>query len=660
MTRVLLVVGLLGIGVLGCGGDGRAPFSTPNPKGDRDPKDSSVDEEIVDAGDSGTVVPQTGPLLEFTTPQPADSPTDDTVITARDIAVRCRVKERPGSKAGVDRASVKITLDKNKEGTSKVSAPTDALPDDEYEAKFDLSTLPNGVLRFHCEAKDMAAKPATASIKLETLLDLGPTIEVFDPKDDGVYALKSPVVIQFQVTSAPLSDADPEAEVKSVKLYVSGTEIPLTETDGKPGLYQTSVNFQDKALFKVPPTSSEVSFTATNARSPEAAMRSVKADISIDGLGPTVRVRTPLYNSIGHGEVELTVEVTDPAGVKPRSLKADINAGLLKIEDWEVMGTVYKQKFDTRKFDRELVQITINLTAQDSVGNENFPVSHLLNLDNLPPLVSLDPPYIREWKKVGTNYYCGEAFDPIGSDAISDLDTALEASLYRVFVEDWTIFAPGANIAYYAGVSGSTVALYAQPDPSIPLLYDSNGDGVCDEINLFDLPEPQQPRKLDLGAATPRGASWFPKAANIPVDYFAAPENDPSKGRYGTCIADPNGAVNPPGPLCSGFPPPPRRIVAGRGADKPPAVYGLSPSNDQANACEGETWHVLNIVGEGWACLAARAEDKIGNIGVSEAIRVCFNKTGGSCAGAPPNCNKNSCQITDAQKFEANEVWEVR
>ncbi|HKP59352.1 MAG TPA: hypothetical protein VJV78_21660 [Polyangiales bacterium] len=645
MTRVWVALGL--IGVLGCGGGDDKPQFHVGPTDD-EKRDASVEEEV--PGDAGVAkLPQNGPILEFTTPEAVDSPTDDNVITTRDVTVRCRARER--SKAGIDRSSVKISLVKNASGPTMMAGATNQLPDDEWEAKFDVGTQPNGLLRFRCEAKDTTAKAGTTIIELDTLLDLGPTIEVFDPKDDGVYALNSAVVIQFKVTAAPLKEDDSEAEVASMKVQVSGVEFPLAAIEDKPGTYQTSVNFNDRNRFKVPPTTAEVLITATNGRSP-AATRTAKLNIGIDGDGPSIKVESPKFNSISRGEVELRVSVTDPAGVAPRSLKAEINGDLLVITDWEVMGSVYTQKFDTRKFDRELVQITISLTAADVVGNESMGVSHILNLDNLPPVVSLDPPNIREWKNVGDSTYCGEEFDPVGEDAISDLDTAVDLSLYRVFVEDRTIFAPGANIAYYAGVNRTSVTLYAQPDTNIPLLYDTNGDGNCDEINFLDLPSGQRPTPLTLGPANPRGASWFPKPAD--VNFSTATHMAPG------CVADPAGAVNPPNSLCPGSP---RRIVAGRGADKPPAVYGLTPTNGSGAACEGMTWQVLPIVGEGWACLAARAEDNIGNIGVSEAIRVCFDKDpndGNLCTGAPPNCNKNNCKITDAQRFEANTVWQVR
>jgi hypothetical protein len=58
--------------------------------------------------------------------------------------------------------------------------------------------------------------------------------------------------------------------------------------------------------------------------------------------------------------------------------------------------------------------------------------------------------------------------------------------------------------------------------------------------------------------------------------------------------------------------------------------------------------------------VAARAVDNIGNVGVSEPIRLCFDDGDSSngppnCAGEPPSCLGN-CTISDAQKFTAD-IW---
>jgi hypothetical protein len=107
------------------------------------------------------------------------------------------------------------------------------------------------------------------------------------------------------------------------------------------------------------------------------------------------------------------------------------------------------------------------------------------------------------------------------------------------------------------------------------------------------------------------------------------------------------------------------RVLAGRGDDKPPAVYAFSPTNTSMGPCEGWTWQLLPIMlddneQQGWRCLAARAEDNKGNVGVSEAIRVCFTRNlAVPCPGQPPECHIG-CKIAPWQTFNDNHVWEFR
>lgn len=633
MKRMGLIVAL--IAASGCGKDEKPKFYQPpggaKDSGTQEETDASVD----DAGKSD------GPVLKFTTPDPAMNPNDATVLTDRTVTVHCEAKPRPSaSGAQVNGDSVAITLVNPADETKRIAPPTNKIADDEYEAKFDVSELPNGELRFHCAAKDLASSPKSSDVTLDTLLDLGPKLEIMDPKDKGSYALHTPIVIQFKVSPQPLADGDEEAAVKDVKLTVSGMEQTIAETEGMSGLFKTSIDFADPNLFKVPPTSAEILVTASNGRTPQAAIRSLKYDVTIDGAGPSIRVESPGNGTIVHGEVTLNITVEDMSGIEPGSLRAVINSNLRTISDWEIMGSSYRQTFDTRAFGLELTQLTINFTATDVVGNEAT-VSHLLRLDNVPPLLDLDPPLVREFRedliKTDDKYYCSMLFDPVGDLAMDDLSTtATTASYFRVLVEDRTNTPTGSLFGYYAGIATTKVVLYAQPDPATPLLIDTTGDGICDEVNFTDLPEAKRPVLVRLSGVDSRGGSYFAKMLN---DYSGD-----------QCSGDPNGA-DPPEEICEGTEM--YRVVRGRREDKPPAVYAFNPTNASTGECEGAAWEVMPIVGQGWRCLAARAEDTIGNVGISAPLRVCFDSTGTSPACDPskaPKCTKD-CTLAASQSY---------
>ncbi|HET6340513.1 MAG TPA: hypothetical protein VFG30_45200 [Polyangiales bacterium] len=643
MKRAFAIACVL-FGIFGCGDDGKAPF-VPRTRKDSGPDDTKRDAAVEDGGMTE------GPLLKFTMPEAAKNPKDDTVVTSALVAVRCEAKKRSG-KAPVSEATVAITLDKVDEETAKeeTQPPTTKVGENEYEAKFDVTARPNGLLRFRCAAKDTATTPHASLLSMDTLLDLGPKIEIEEPKDESIHALHSPVTVKFQVTSQPLADGDEESAVKNVKLSISGTEYKVTEAEDKPGLYQTSVDFSDKALFMVPPSTAEVVIIAANGRTPTAASRSVKSDIKIDGDGPSIKVETPMSGSIVHGEVLLKVTVTDVSGIKPGSLNASINDTLLKFSDWDQKGDSYEHTFDTRAFGLQLTQITINVAATDVVGNQTDPpASFTLRLDNLPPLVSLDPPPLREFRKDGTNRYCSKLFDPVGTTAQSDLSSAVRTSYYRAIVLDQTNHDPGSQADYYAGVDATKVVLYAQPDPSIPLLIDTNNDGECDDINFAALPENKRPTIIKLTALEPRGTAFYPTALD---DYGGS-----------FCTGTPSSNNMLPSRICTlteMF-----RVVAAPSEGRGPAIYGYMPTNSDMGECEGQGWSVQPIVGEGWRCLAARTEDTIGNVGISAPLRVCFNdpddgKPAPDCSpGLAPACT-GSCTISNAQLYSAGMIWEAK
>jgi hypothetical protein len=90
--------------------------------------------------------------------------------------------------------------------------------------------------------------------------------------------------------------------------------------------------------------------------------------------------------------------------------------------------------------------------------------------------------------------------------------------------------------------------------------------------------------------------------------------------------------ANNPQPLCAatGL----TRAIPQPLVGAPPALYGFAPTNTSVGPCHGHSWDVESQVGEGWACLAARVEDYIGNVGISPPIRVCI--TDG--IDPPPDC----------------------
>jgi hypothetical protein len=667
--RCLLAVLWLG-GLCACGGDdGMPPLAARPPK---DPKAGTGGDKPRDSGlpdlpkrDGGVLPPRgdssvppppvddNAPVIEMLAPAAADDPNDDTVITTDLVTASCRVsKAMTASAREVNLSTVRIMMINPSDEQHPIMGTVAALPDGEFEAEFRLTDQPNGPWKFRCEADDMNKPALTGRATVETFVDLGPTVEIIEPLDGTAHRLLGNVGIKFRVRESALSLDDTEGTPTAISLKVSGVTYAFTESQDDPGLYTGAVNFNDRAVFPMPPSTAEIVVTAQSSRTPEAPTRRDKADITIDSEGPTIVVKSPGDGVIVRSEVTLVVQITDDSGIDTDTVIGTISLTGTDyiLQDWTINGSTFTETFDTRSFDPTLTQLTINIVAEDLVGNLSAPASHVLRIDNVPPVISLDPPHVREYRVTPAGKKeCSAAFDPVGSDAVSDLDSVVAQAKYRVAVNERTNYAPGADLGYIAGVNKSTVRIYAQPDPAIPLLIDTDDDpnNICDEINFDALPIPQRPVAIEMGEVTDRGAAYYAADSSFLAD---TSRNVPAADcQTGT-------AVNPPGQLCNTTPMHrvlPQNIETG---NPPSAVYGLMPTNSPTEGeCNGTNWELLPIVDEGWACLAARAEDNIGNVGVSVPMRVCFDdmvgtplcKNGDPTLPLPPNCT-DGCALPDA------------
>ena len=650
-----------------CGGDDTVPVRSGSPSAGRNggkDKDGGKDEPTDGGGGSGgkdagptEPVDKNAPIVEILEPAAAGDPNDDPVLIGEIIEVRCSVKKSlaPGASA-VDLSKVRIAQINPDDPTHPIAGTVAAEAGGVFTAEFRLTDTPNGPLSFRCEADDMGMPVRTGRDTVETFLDLGPVIELERPTDASAHALKNPVQISFRVKDAPVASDDDESTPTGLELVVSGVPFDFTESSDEPGLYSAAVNFADTTLYPMPPTTAEVVVTAKSSRSPEAPTRRAKADITIDSKGPKITVQTPGQGVIVRSDVTLTVMITDDSGVDQDTVIGTIallNGEEYVLSDWKVAGNVYTETFDTRSFDPTLTQLTINVVAKDLVGNESDPATLLIRIDNVAPILSLDPPKLREYTKpTPTTRVCSEPFDPVGPDAVSDLDVVEATAMYRVMVEERTNLAPGQEYGYAAGIEPDTMKLYARRDLSIPLLIDTDGDAqkICDEINFDALPVGQRPIALDLAPVIVRGAAEYRVAFN---------PNDPENIAPQVCMAVPMDSM--PLPLCGSSPM--TRIVSQRveGAAVP-AIYGRMPTNATTGECSGQQW--LLPFAEGWACVAARVEDAIGNVGLSRPLRVCFDDGVGTpvCdptnpSDTPPTCT-DGCTYPDA--FAPNQTWEFK
>lgn len=612
--RSILLVAF--VALVGCGDKGRAPTVRPDRDGSTPSGDSARPDGEVDAGEELCSEPG-GPEVEITDPAPATDPNDDTLITTDRLVVRCRATRSSASDSRpVDTDSVAIVrLD---ESGAVVESPAVTTDGSEYRASFELSSVSNGPVRFRCLASDTSDEPRCGVAELDTLLDLGPVIEVVMPNDGSTH--RDRMNLTYRITEAPVTDADMESEVASHTLTVAGKTIDFM-TEESPGQFHVSIDFTDRTIFEEEVAGEyELVITATNARTPTAPIRRVARSFTVDSIGPSITVNSPTEGALVGGRVRVEATITDPAGVDPSKVQLRIGQ-----ETWTMApdeGDTYAVTFDAAAYPSTTAELTLNITAEDVVGNTRT-VSRIVKLDSRPPLVSLDPPYVREGVINSGVLRCSTLFDPVGPEAVDDGLVIGQDAVFRARVQDLGnggITSTNA-VTFLAGTNttGST-KLYLLDDVDTPLLVDTNNDGVCDAINPAVEPSSGNTGTavvVDLVGINATGTAFF-----FRDDEVTEPGTPPEA--YGSVFnsCTPGTATTSPNLLC-GNNVPMTRVIPASIAGRPPAIFGKPPIT--GSTCVGDAFDFTQSLSEGWACVAARSEDRLGNVGVSVPLRVCFS-----------------------------------
>ncbi len=173
----------------------------------------------------------------------------------------------------------------------------------------------------------------------------------------------------------------------------------------------------------------------------------------------------------------------------------------------------------------------------------------------------------------------------------------------------------------YAGVA--TVQMFILDDSDRALIVDTDGDGICDNIdpNLVPTSVPvasNEAAVIDLLALAPNGGADF-----VP------PAVPPFNGTSETRCVD-GTATDRPSLICD-LTSPATRITKTTIGDAP-VIFSIPPANTVQ--CMGNAFDaVASNISDGWACVAIRAVDALGNVGVSTPLRICVDSDGdmGEC-----------------------------
>jgi hypothetical protein len=554
-----------------------------------------------------------------------DAPVDDVIVPAAQRfvpTVTVTVTVPPGA-AGDDLDTVLAELWSTGTGakklsstpltlTSKLGAVTNGVTNYAYaETPVDVSALSSGAYELHVTATTLGG--AKGSTVRGFRADSGPTIVISKPAAGGAY--KGSIAAQVTISDAifaPIAGA-------GVKMSVGSHDLTPTGPTGNPAnQWTTLIDFDSYA----PPLDGEQLFAVTAANSngtkTTAAVRFV-----IDNRGPTITGTNPVAGAIIGSLITISATITDSAHVLDASVVAVVAHGgetfTVHLDPDLSSPGLYSHQFDTRLLDVHDLYPTISFRASDLLGNESS-IGYTVALDNTPPLADLDPSRNFRVRVKNTNSWsCSWAFDPLGSDAVDD--GALVAQLFdiRARVEDRgnSPFAGGADVIPISLVDPNRVELLVLDDTTQPLVVDSDGDGVCDKINPLLVPTttPMSSRDallVNLVPIAPAGSSDLTTDPSI--------VGDPSLG------CDPGVEAAHPDPLCFTTD---VTISIPYSFSKEPAIWSLAPVVSASPQCVGNQFDAFaNNLHDGWACLAVRAADTLGNQQVSRVLRVCVDHDG--------------------------------
>ncbi|HVR60922.1 MAG TPA: hypothetical protein VMU50_03435 [Polyangia bacterium] len=517
--------------------------------------------------------------------------------------------------------------------TTQAPTPLVAVAAGDYRGKLSLTGLRTGDYGLRVDAATTAGTGASAQISVK--VDAGPTITVLSPTAGGHY--KGMLTIEATIDSGPYAPT-----TLPIDASVGGVPVAMQQVG-------TSTTFRGTLDFHQPnpPLVGDqlLIIAASNARGTRSENRTT---FVVDETGPSITDTAPPPGQVVGGVIKIQATIADDAGVLPSSvivLIGDDTDIKFKLPLAQESDGVYSVLFDTAKLTACglgapatglcLIFPTLSFRAADRLGNETV-VAYQIAIDNQPPLIDLDPPLIRDIK-LDDGPRCSWLFDPLGVDTLlgdmpADGCAVSQTFDLRARVEDEGNPAGGLKKSPIAGLDPDTIAAYILDDTSQVLTVDTNGDGICDNINPTLIPTTSPPTmnnqvlKVRLAPLKRAGnADFTPDPSIIGSGLPCAPGKDPD---------------GPP-PLCSVNQP--TIVISYAGGES--AIWTVEPVTP--GYCEGAEFDTYaNHIGEGWACIAVAARDRIGNTGVSAPLRVfiSYNQGGPYCpapppgASAPPDC----------------------
>jgi hypothetical protein len=549
-----------------------------------------------------------GPIVTISAPATGG------IVPGATLSVTVTVMLRPGE-SFLDTNTIEASVPGTDVAPKRLALTATA---DTYVGALDVSSLPTGNFELAVTAQDLDHK--VGSNMVVAIHDAGPLIHVFSPAD-RTYRGSSSVL--FTVENPVPHDTRFDVDTTMVDAKVQTVSIMPSQPVMNQPVWQGNIDFHD-TRFGQPLSGRQVlRVTASNKQGTPAFY---DQPFTVDETGPAITFVAPTAGSFVGGIIDIDVQLDDQSGVDPHPL-AYFGGDPTQSVTLQALGVGvmssnhFTGRFDTRQLPSSFVLPLFTVQAQDSLGNESQQSIEVI-IDNVAPAADLDPPQdMRVFKLINGVHECSQPFDPVGADATNDGDIVNQLMWLRARVEDRGNIAEGQDTHFWSGIDTNSVEVFAIPTANAPLIVDTDGDGVCDDINPLLVPTagmaagPNQAVEVQMQQVPVHGSPFFAQDT-----VSALPRGCDFIGEAG---------AQPPLPLCLNTP-----VTYDLGytyAGNVPTIYSVPPIMDGIE-CQGLQFDSLNHLQDGPICVAVRARDNVGNHNVSRPLRLCLDQNGtGSC-----------------------------
>lgn len=546
-----------------------------------------------------------GPTITVTAPTAGSEVQYDTLMVTATIV-------SPDGTA-IDPSTVKLIVPAGS-GTASAPLSLTSMPT-VYSGQIDISAIVSGGSNFQVAAQDTMGRRGIVLVAY--IHDHGPVVTIVQPSQPTAHG------------SAPLQLVidDPLHPITDVRAGIrSASDIALTPVAGSMPLRETgTITFSGYT----PPLDGPQLITAQATNSRGTIGRATRQFI-VDNQGPIIVINTPQPGVFVGGILAISTTITDISGVAESSVFAVFGHNPLTSTQLRRSGTTdnFLGVFDVRSLGRGYVTPSFSVRAADTLGNQSELAVEII-VDNTPPGLELDSTRMRVSKRTQFGIECSRSFDPLGDETANDGDRVPQIVTIKARIEDAGNWAPGLLVERVSGINASTVAMFASPTSNGPLAVDTDGDGICDDVNPLLIPTTTvtaSNQALSLAmTAIPTGGG---------ADYRLGPL--PAWASFACSFEGEASVLNPPNPLCV-FAGTTMTISLSYTAAGTPAIWTIPPVTSDSVGCIGLQLDSRNRLPEGPTCIVARASDNTGNHNVARPLRVCIDRGGaGVCAAWPP------------------------